>query len=192
MIFKTFLIFLSTILLSSCGPEPTSNLDLNSTIPAPSVSLSSQSTPNLKRDIVVSLNTQYGPILIKLYSQEAPNTVANFINKIKSNFYNNLTFHRVEPGFVVQGGDPLGNGTGGDSIKSEINSITFKIGSVGLARGPNIEVSNDSQFFICLSTESCQSLTDNYVNFGEVVSGMEFVNQIKIGDKITNIIDTTK
>jgi len=144
------------------------------------------------QDTIVALKVNNNQILIKLYSKEAPNTVANFLKKANSGFYNGLKFHRVEPGFVVQGGDPKGNGTGGGKIKSEINSLPFRRGSVGLARGSVKEESNDSQFFICLATDSCRHLTNEYVNFGEVISGMEFVDSIVVGDKISEITSYTK
>lgn len=136
----------------------------------------------------VFINTVKGKIKIRLYQKLTPNTVANFLEKSNNGFYNNLTFHRVEPDFVVQGGDPLGNGTGGGNIESELNNQPFKRGSVGLARTPiSKEVSNDSQFYICLNTNTCDQLTGDYVNFGEVVEGMEIVDQIKVGDKILDI-----
>lgn len=141
---------------------------------------------------IVSLSTKDGDILLKLYTDKAPNTVKNFLSKANSGFYKNLTFHRVEPGFVVQGGDPLGNGTGGGNQKSEINDLPFKRGSLGLARANNIEISNDSQFFICLATETCKHLTGQYVNFGEVISGMDTVDKIRQGDKILDLSVNTK
>lgn len=159
-----------------------------------------QVTPNIsptntgisQDETIVGLNTKYGQIVIKLYQKEAPNTVANFLKKVESGAYNGLTFHRVEPGFVVQGGDPAGNGTGGGTQTSEINTLPFKRGSVGLARGPIKENSNDSQFYICLSDESCSHLTGEYVNFGEVITGMEFVDSIRVGDKIIDLSSHTK
>jgi len=147
-------------------------------------------TPNT--DTVVGLKTKNGQIIIKLYPKEAPNTVANFLKKVDSGFYNGLTFHRVDPGFVIQGGDPLGNGTGGGNIASEINQIPFKRGSVGLARGGVKEISNDSQFYICLADLTCAGLTGDYVNFGEVISGMDIVDQVAKGDKIVEITTKTK
>jgi cyclophilin family peptidyl-prolyl cis-trans isomerase len=141
---------------------------------------------------VVSLKTKYGEILVKLYQDKAPKTIANFIEKSDSGFYDNLIFHRVEPNFVVQGGDPQGTGYGGGNITSEINQVPFQRGSVGLARANDINVSNDSQFFICLSNQTCSELTGLYVNFGEVISGMEFVDKIAIGDKILSITSKTK
>ncbi|HBP51274.1 TPA: peptidyl-prolyl cis-trans isomerase [Candidatus Shapirobacteria bacterium] len=144
-------------------------------------------------DSVVALKTNKGQIVIKLYSEETPNTVANFLKKTNSGFYNGLTFHRVISGFMAQGGDPTGTGTGGGSQKSELNQIPFKRGSLGLARTPATkEISNDSQFFICFTTEGCQHLTGDYVNFGEVISGLDVLDQIAQGDKIIEITTKTK
>lgn len=139
---------------------------------------------NLTASDIITLNTQYGDIKIKLYTDKIPNFSQNFIQKANSGYYDGLTFHRVEPGFVVQGGDPLGNGTGGKTIPSEIDQTPFVRGSVGVARGGDINFNNDSQFFICLTTEMCSQLTGQYTNFGEVISGMEIVDQIQVGDQI--------
>lgn len=130
------------------------------------------------------VQTSKGPITIKLFPDIAPKTVSNFISKAQSNYYSDLTFHRVED-WVVQGGDPLGNGTGGGNMPTELSQTSFKAGSVGVARGPDIDISNDSQFFICKT--DCSFLTNQYTLFGEVTAGMEVVNQIKIGDKIKSI-----
>lgn len=143
-------------------------------------------------DSVVALKTKDGQIVIKLYQSETPQTVANFLKKVNSGFYNGLVFHRVIEDFMAQGGDPTGTGSGGGQQASEINQIPFKRGSVGLARGSVKEISNDSQFFICFSTPGCQHLTGDYVNFGEVLSGLEVLDQIKQGDKIIEITTKTK
>ena len=143
-------------------------------------------------ETLVAITTKDGQIVLKLYSKEAPNTVTNFIKKADSGFYKNLTFHRVIADFMAQGGDPLGTGTGGGQIKSEINNIPFVRGTIGLARGGNKEISNDSQFFICFSTDGCQHLTGDYVNFGEVVSGLDVLDKIQQGDKILDITSKTK
>lgn len=195
------LILFFSFIFSGCSmlsknKKQSSTLDINqNNIPTPMLT----PTPSPKnkssiqnQDIFAAIKTNKGEIIIKLYSKEAPKTVANFLKKIDSSFYNNLIFHRVVPDFVIQGGDPLGNGTGGGKITSEINSIPFKRGSIGLARGPIKEVSNDSQFYICLEDESCSHLTNEYVNFGEVVSGMEVVDSIQMGDKILEITSKTK
>lgn len=148
---------------------------------------------NNNEETVVALDTINGQIVIKLYAKETPNTVATFLKKVNSGFYNGLIFHRVIPGFMAQGGDPTGTGTGGGSQKSELNQIPFKRGSLGLARTPaSKEVSNDSQFYICFTTEGCQHLTGDYVNFGEVISGLDVLDKIVQGDKILKISSTTK
>lgn len=170
--------------------QPLSDNTTQNTQPSPSSNLPAD---NATGESMAAIKLSNGQIVIKLYSDKAPNTVKNFINKANSDFYNGLTFHRVEPGFVVQGGDPKGNGTGGGTIASELSSTPFVKGSVGLARGPaNKNISNDSQFFICLTTEACQHLTGDYVNFGHVVSGFEYAQLIKVGDKIIEITTDTK
>ena len=189
---KIIVLIFTLFFLSACTKQPVPEIG-----PVPSVTDSTEITISpvktmTNEEKLVALNTKDGQIVIKLYTKEAPNTVANFIKKIDSGFYDKLIFHRVEPGFVVQGGDPLGNGTGGGQIASEINAIVFKRGSLGLARGNNINISNDSQFFICLTDDACQHLTGQYVNFGEVVSGLELVDKIKIGDQIISMTTKTK
>ena len=160
------------------APTPTDNLKINFT----------NSNTN-KQNMVntFTIKTAYGDIVIKPYTDKAPNFINNFAAKAQAKFYDNLIFHRVEPGFVVQGGDPKGNGTGGGTIASEMNDVPFIRGSVGVARGGDIKVNNDSQFYICLTTAACSPLTSQYTNFGEVISGMEFVDKIKVGDKILSI-----
>ena len=200
------LIILSSVLFSACTSNKTeTNLNLNmdqkispTTVPtvAPVVTntpVSSESSAKTKTgETLVAIQTKDGQIVLKLYSKEAPNTVANFIKKADSGFYKGLTFHRVIAGFMAQGGDPIGTGTGGGQIASEINTIPFVRGTIGLARGGNKAISNDSQFFICFSTEGCQHLTGDYVNFGEVVSGLDVLDKIQQGDNIINITSQTK
>lgn len=140
-----------------------------------------------------AITTKDGQIVIKLYTKEAPNTVANFLKKADSGFYNGLSFHRVIPGFMAQGGDPTGTGMGGNRQKSELNNIPFKRGTLGLARTAETkEYSNDSQFFICFTDSGCQHLTSDYVNFGEVVSGFDVLDKITQNDKIVQISSKTK
>ncbi len=161
-------------------PTPTSSLKINIASP--------EQNQNQNNNLsMIKINTQYGDIVIKLYNQYAPIFINNFIAKIQNKYFDGLTFHRVVPNFVVQGGDPKGDGTGGGQIAAEINDIPFVRGSVGVARGGDIKINNDSQFFICLTTETCSQLTSQYTNFGEVVSGMEIVDKITIGDKIISI-----
>ncbi|OGD63762.1 hypothetical protein A2160_03375 [Candidatus Beckwithbacteria bacterium RBG_13_42_9] len=132
----------------------------------------------------VQLVTSKGAITLQLFSDKAPNTVNNFLTKAQSGFYKGLTFHRVE-NWVVQGGDPSGNGSGGGTMPTELNDEPFGVGSLGVARGQDIKVSNDAQFFIC--TKDCNWLTKQYTNFGKVTSGMDVVNQIAVGDKIVDL-----
>jgi len=140
-----------------------------------------------------AIKTEKGDIEIKLYPEDAPKTVMNFATLAKRGYYNNLTFHRMEPGFVIQGGDPNGNGTGGKSIygftfEDELNPETesykegYVEGVVAMAnRGPN---TNGSQFFIMLADNP---LPHNYTIFGKVTNGMEIVKQIAAGDKMIKI-----
>lgn len=132
----------------------------------------------------VILKTSKGDITLKLYPDSAPNTVENFVTKAAEGYYEGLTFHRVED-WVIQGGDPVGNGTGGGQMPTELSSVPFKIGSLGVARGGNIKISNDSQFFIC--TKDCSWLTGDYTNFGEVTEGMDVALSMEIGDTIDSI-----
>lgn len=122
-----------------------------------------------------------GKIVIEFYEKDAPGTVANFVKLAKKGFYNGLKFHRVEPGFVVQGGDPKGDGTGGPgyTIKDEFNSRKHLTGTVAMARTPAPN-SAGSQFYICLAPQP--ALDGKYAVFGQVVEGMDVVMKIKRGD----------
>lgn len=126
-----------------------------------------------------------GIVQMALRPDKAPNTVTTFVTKVNAGFYNGLTFHRVVADFVVQGGDPRGDGTGGGNQPTELNDLPFCKGSLGIARGGDIKVSNDAQWFICTGT--CRFLDAMYTNFGQVTGGMDVVLGIKIGDKIKSI-----
>ena len=125
-----------------------------------------------------------GSFTIALRPDKAPQTVERFAGKARGGFYNNLIFHRVED-WVVQGGDPLGTGTGGEKVPSEYNDLTFALGAVGIARGPDPAINNGSQWFVVKKESSF--LDKQYTNFGTVTSGMDVVNGVKIGDKIKSI-----
>jgi len=126
-----------------------------------------------------------GTIVIQLRPDKAVKTVSIFALKSNTGFYNGLTFHRVVPGFVIQGGDPLGNGTGGGNECTELNDLPFVKGAVGMARANDINISNDSQFFICIG--ECRNLDKMYTNFGLVISGQDVADHVQIGDKIKSI-----
>ena len=138
------------------------------------------STGKHHAEIVVK---NYGTIALELDSDVAPITVENFANLVNEGFYNGLTFHRIISGFMIQGGDPLGNGTGGSSktIKGEFasngvkNSISHVRGTISMARSsmPN---SASSQFFIV--HQDSTFLDGKYAAFGTVTSGMEVVDKI--------------
>jgi peptidyl-prolyl cis-trans isomerase B (cyclophilin B) len=138
------------------------------------------------------LDTDRGDIVLELYATEAPKTVANFEKLSKDGFYNNLTFHRVEPGFVVQGGDPAGNGSGGPGyeLPAEISPTEKHLrGTLAMARrGDQVNPerkSSGSQFYICLAP--APFLDGQYTVFGGVVEGMNVVDQIKVGDHIKKV-----
>lgn len=130
------------------------------------------------------IRTAKGDITLKLFPKNAPRTVANFVQKAKSGFYDNLTFHRVED-WVIQGGDPMHNGTGGGNMPVEFNNKPFVTGSLGMASRGDGKVQNDSQFFI--TKQDASWLNGQYTNFGIVTKGMDIVNKIQIGDKILSI-----
>jgi peptidylprolyl isomerase/peptidyl-prolyl cis-trans isomerase B (cyclophilin B) len=125
-------------------------------------------------------------ISLKLYPADAPKTVENFITLAKKGFYNGLTFHRVVPGFVVQGGDPAGNGSGGPgyTIKAEFNDKKHLRGTLAMARAQDPD-SAGSQFYICLAPQPM--LDHQYTVFGQVTKGMDAVDAIKIGDKMKSV-----
>ena len=124
-----------------------------------------------------------GKIELELYPEHAPKTVANFERLVKEGFYNGLTFHRIIPGFMIQGGDPLGNGMGGsdENIVGEFrangynNPIKHERGVISMARAYNPN-SASSQFFIM--HKNAPHLDGQYAAFGKVVSGMEVVDEI--------------
>jgi cyclophilin family peptidyl-prolyl cis-trans isomerase len=129
----------------------------------------------------VTIVTNYGTIVFETYDADAPNTVQNFITLADKGFYNGLSFHRVISGFMIQGGDPNGDGTGGPGYQfaDELNPATasyqagYKQGVVAMANsGPN---TNGSQFFIMAAD---YPLPNNYTIFGKVISGQDVVNTI--------------
>ncbi|WP_373248767.1 peptidylprolyl isomerase [Mediterraneibacter gnavus] len=125
----------------------------------------------------------YGTITVELDADTAPITVTNFVNLAKDGFYDNLTFHRIMDGFMIQGGDPNGDGTGGadKTIKGEFssngveNEISHTRGTISMARAQDPD-SASSQFFIV--QEDSDYLDGDYAAFGHVTSGMEIVDQI--------------
>lgn len=148
------------------------------------VTLPTLETPSPSPVSRVVLETSKGSMTIELYPEDAPKTVANFLDKMRSGEYANRIFHRVED-WVIQGGDPLGNGTGGGTIPTELSKRMFDVGSVGAARGNMLSISNADQFFIC--SNDCSWLTEKYTNFGKVIQGMEVAKKIQKGDVILSV-----
>ena len=123
---------------------------------------------------------------IAFYPEDAPKTVENFVTLAKKGFYNGLKFHRVVPDFVVQGGCPKGDGTGGPgyTVPAEFNSKKHVRGTLAMARSQHPD-SAGSQFYICYGPTP--HLDRNYTVFGQVTSGMEHVDQIKQGDRMKTV-----
>ena len=152
------------------------------------IELSKYDTTN---PVVAMYIENYGAVVIELYPNKAPNTVNNFISLIKKGFYDNNTFHRLVPGFVLQGGDPDGTGTGGPgyTIKGEFddngfnNDLKHKKKIVSMARSQDND-SAGSQFFIMLADNS--TLDGKYAAFGEVIDGWKNIEKIIKNEKIAD------
>lgn len=146
-----------------------------------------QPGPPKPDDEVAVFHTNKGTIVMELYPTKAPMTVANFKKLIRAGFYDGLTFHRYVPEFVIQGGDPKGDGTGGPgyTIPDEFNDLKHAPGMVGMAN-KGIPNSAGSQFYICLPPDKGQfkHLDGKYTLFAKVIKGMDVVVKLRKGDKI--------
>ena len=182
----TFVVIISVIFLTGCQSKELLgiNFDVNG-------NTSDQFNYDTDNPTVAMKIKGYGAIVMELYPDIAPNTVNNFIYLIKTGYYDNNSFHRLEPGFVLQGGDPNGNGTGGPGyhIYGEFTSNNYKNdlkhtkGIVSMARSklPN---SAGSQFFIMLGTST--KLDGNYAAFGKIVDGMDIIEKIEKNEEVEN------
>lgn len=193
-LFILLTIILASTLLTACSSNKTKEikedlLGIDFNTETNEAELSQYETEN---PVVAMYIENYGAIVIELYPDIAPNTVANFISLTKSNFYDNNTMHRLVPGFVLQGGDPTGTGTGGPgyTIKGEFsangfeNNLKHEKGIVSMAR---TSVSNDtagSQFFIMLGTASY--LDGQYAAFGKVIDGWSNIENIINNEQVQN------
>jgi cyclophilin family peptidyl-prolyl cis-trans isomerase len=131
------------------------------------------------------IKTNKGDIHLQLNPSEAPLTVNNFVALAREGYYDGVTFHRVVPRFVIQGGDPTGTGSGGPGYQFQDEPVKrpYKAGTVAMANaGPN---TNGSQFFICL--EDQPNLPPNYTIFGDTVAGMDVVHNIRVGDVMQSV-----
>jgi peptidyl-prolyl cis-trans isomerase B (cyclophilin B) len=135
------------------------------------------------------IQTDKGLMVVEFYEADAPGTVANFIKLSKSGYYNGLTFHRVIPDFVVQGGCPDGTGAGGPgyTIKCELTGGNQYHDRGVLSMAHAGRDTGGSQFFICHNRQNTKHLDRNHTCFGKVVEGVDIVDQIRKGDKIIKI-----
>tara|TARA_B100001971_G_scaffold213155_1_gene245423 strand:+ start:328 stop:882 length:555 start_codon:yes stop_codon:yes gene_type:complete len=170
-------VFLFLMALSGCFKDST---DTNK---EPTSSETSSAQVNTDGNNV-RIKTVHGDIIFKFLPEYAPNTVARIKELIKDGFYNGLTFHRVIPGFVAQGGDPKGNGSGGSGVKLKAEfskKIKHKEGTIAMARSSDPD-SADSQFYISYGPQP--HLDGKYTIFGEVTEGMDVAKKLKVGDKM--------
>ncbi len=180
------LVLITITLLTGCNKEINFNIEGNE---------SSEFDYNTSNPTVAMKIKGYGVIIMELYPDVAPNTVNNFISLIKKGFYDNNTFHRLDKDFVLQGGDPTGQGSGGPGyhIQGEFTNNNFKNdlkhtrGILSMARS-NLPNSAGSQFFIMLNTKT--SLDGNYAAFGKVIDGMDVIEKIEKNES-ENVISNT-
>ena len=134
----------------------------------------------------VTIETNRGPIVMELDPGLAPNTVNNFVSQARAGFYDGLTFHRVVPEFVIQGGDPEGSGRGGPGYRFADEPVKgeYSLGAVAMANaGPD---TNGSQFFICI--DDCRrKLAPSYNLFGHVVEGIDIAQATQVGDVMQTV-----
>ncbi|HEV2706374.1 MAG TPA: peptidylprolyl isomerase [Pyrinomonadaceae bacterium] len=132
-----------------------------------------------------SVLTDKGSFTIELLPDEAPLTVDNFVGLARKNYFNNVSFHRVVPNFVIQGGDPRGDGNGGPGyqIRCEINAVPYVRGAVGMALSG--KDTGGSQWFVTHSPQP--HLDGGYTVFGRVIEGMDVVDRIAVGDRIHSV-----
>lgn len=194
---RFILISLSALLFLGVGcGAPTAEDDLSSlTFSYPDSTQEETSMPTWEFPGVLSqeeiagkqirISTPKGDVVFELFADTAPKTVSNFVYLTQGRYFDGLTFHRREEGFVIQGGDPNGNGTGdpGYEFEDELDDdYTYERGIVAMAnRGPD---TNGSQFFIMLADTP---LPKAYSIFGRVLEGMEVVNEIVVGDVMTTV-----
>jgi len=179
---KIVILLLVTLFLFGCSSAPEENTETSVEAESSEEIIMAET---IESGTYVVMETSKGTIKILLY-EETPITKENFIALIKEGFYDGLTFHRYEAGFVVQGGDPIGDGTGGSekTIVLEVVGKSHSRGTVGMARSqdPN---SASSQFFFNLADNSF--LDSGYAVFGEVVEGLDVMDALRAGDTITSV-----
>ena len=148
--------------------------------------LENQTNQTMKYAII---STEKGDMKAELYEKETPGTVANFVKLAESRFYDSLTFHRVIPDFVIQGGCPIGNGAGGPgyTIKCETSAPRQYHDRGVLSMAHRGKDTGGSQFFICHNRQNTQHLDGMHTCFGKVVEGLDVIDDIRPGDLILSI-----
>lgn len=148
--------------------------------------------PAVETHPIVTMETNRGMIRIRLYPEDAPKTVENFIKLASKGYYDGLRFHRVEPGFVIQGGDPKGNGSGGPgyTIPDEKNKkLKHVVGAVAMAKVSNVPNSAGSQFYIVIS-KPATALDGKYTIFGQVIEGQSAAERMRRNDQMLKVTVT--
>ena len=135
------------------------------------------------------ISTEKGDMKAELYEKETPGTVENFVNLAKNRFYDGLTFHRVIPDFVIQGGCPRGDGTGGPgyTIPCETSAERQHHDRGVLSMAHRGKDTGGSQFFVCMNRENTQHLDGVHTCFGRVVAGLDVIDEIRPGDLILSV-----
>ncbi len=172
-----------SLALTGCGTSDAPST--SSPTVKPDMATQAQTALPVKGDHIAVLTTSKGVIKIKFFPQYAPETVKNFEELSKKGFYNNLTFHRVIPGFMIQGGDPKGNGTGGETykgpktmLKGEVNPALHHLhGSVAMANKADPNTAS-SQFYIVQNKDGTPFLDGGYTIFGQAYEGLDVVDVI--------------
>lgn len=180
-------IFGIVVIFSGCKEKQKAEQKSSPAISVLETQLETKAKQDTTKNPVVVIETNMGNFEIELFPKIAPKTVKNFLDLTNKGFYNGLTFHRVIKGFVIQGGDPKGDGTGGPgyTIPAEFSNLKHETGTVAMARRPNDINSAGSQFYICLAPQP--ALDGQYTIFGKVISGLDVV--MKIGDVPTTAND---
>jgi peptidyl-prolyl cis-trans isomerase B (cyclophilin B) len=163
--------------------------------PAPIAKPTPGSPDTTKANPVVKMVTSEGDITIEMFEDGAPNTVANFISLVEKKFYDGLTFHRYEPGFVVQGGDPLATGEGGPGYCIRLEAkLHHELGAIAMAREGPPDTAG-SQFYFVLDEQRCAALDTyggGYAVFGKITKGLDVMNKLRMGAKIVSATVVSK
>ncbi len=140
--------------------------------------------------MTAEIHTEKGLMKVSFYADDAPNTVQNFVDLAQKGFYDGLTFHRVIPDFVIQGGCPNGNGAGGPGyqINCELDGDNQHHDRGVLSMAHAGRNTGGSQFFICHSRNNTSHLDRNHTCFGKVTDGLDVIDDIRAGDKIEKVV----